>query len=70
MIVCLCTAATKEDIIEASEFCKDFDEMQDFTGAGTGCQSCLNYVMQIWEDIEAKQRNDRTKTTNPAIQKS
>lgn len=66
MIVCNCTAATEEDIVEAAEFCKDFCEMQDFTGAGTGCQTCLSYVMQIWKDIEAKQRNNRKKAANSA----
>lgn len=64
MIVCRCTAATKEDIIEASNFCSNFYEMQDFTGAGTGCQSCVEFVEQIWNKHGAKQRFDRKKTSN------
>ena len=59
MIICHCTATTEKDIIEAVDFCKDFCTMQEFTGAGTGCESCLEYVMQIWEENVSKQRADR-----------
>ena len=70
MIICHCTAATEKDILEAVDICKDFYDMQEFTGAGTGCESCLEYVMQIWEDNVSKQRSNRKEAPDTDQQRS
>ena len=64
MLVCLCTAVTEEDIQEAVTYCDSFQEMQEFTGAGTGCESCLAYVMELWEKNASNRRPCRKKSSS------
>ena len=68
MIICHCTAATKEEITEALEIWESLEKIQEMTGAGTGCGSCLEYVTELF-DVHRRECNWK-KSDSPDNRKS
>jgi NAD(P)H-nitrite reductase large subunit len=64
MIICHCTAATKEEIIEILEIWDSLDAVQMHTGAGTGCGTCLNYLRELISDYRRKSNRPKSNSTN------
>ena len=47
-IVCYCLNISEADIVKAvNEGAKTLEEVQDVTGAGTACGSCLGQIEEI-----------------------
>ena len=63
MIICHCTAATEAEIIEILEIWPTLEKVQEHTGAGIGCGSCLNYVAELASVYRRK--SNRSKSNSP-----
>ena len=62
MIICHCTAASVKEVEESFEISSSIEDVRNITGAGTGCESCLPYVQELWDDY--RQKNDRSKSNS------
>ena len=63
MIICHCTAATEEEIVEILEIWPSLEKVQEHTGAGIGCGACLNYVTELASVYRRK--SNRAKSNSP-----
>jgi NAD(P)H-nitrite reductase large subunit len=64
VIICHCTAATKKEIIEILEIWPSLDRVQEYTGAGIGCGSCLVYVTELADVYRRKSNRKKSNSSD------
>lgn len=57
MIVCVCHRVSDRDITrEAHSGCPSFDQLQEELRVGTGCGSCLECALEVFETSHCSAR--------------
>jgi NAD(P)H-nitrite reductase large subunit len=64
VIICHCTATTKKEIIEILEIWPSLEKVKEYTGAGIGCGSCLNYVSELANAYRRKSNRKKSNSSN------
>ena len=54
MIICLCNNVTDKDIKKLQEEGRNLDEIQEMTGFGTNCGSCVDYIKVLREYVDER----------------